>query len=154
MPIVGDNMNKDRALAIVNGLVPGTMMETLDIRYTDAGEAFLEARMPVDARHHQPMGILHGGATATLAESVASAASGLALAGTGRKPVGLDLAINHIRSVDRGEITARAEALHLGRSTHLWQIRIVDERDRLIAQAKLLIMVLDSVPGQAASDRK
>ena len=147
-------MDKEHALAIVNGLVPGTLMETLDIRYTDAGEGFLEAAMPVDARHHQPMGILHGGATAALAESVASAASGLALAGTGRKPVGLDLTINHLRSINHGEITARAEAVHLGRSTHLWQIRIVDERVRLIAQAKLLIMVLESTPDEAAPDRK
>lgn len=143
-------MDKERALAIVNGLLPGTLMETLDIRYTDAGDGFLEAVMPVDSRHHQPMGILHGGATATLAESVASAASGLALAGTGRRPVGLDLAVNHVRSVSEGQIRARAEAVHLGRSTHLWQIRIVDERDRLIAQAKLLIMVLEAAPDASA----
>lgn len=139
-------MDKERALAVVNGLLPGTLMETLGIRYTDAGEGFLEAVMPVDSRHRQPMGILHGGATATLAESVASAASGLALTGTGRNPVGLDLAVNHVRSVTGGQIKARAEAIHLGRSTHLWQIRIVDEHDRLIAQAKLLIMVLEAPP--------
>lgn len=147
-------MDKQRALAIVNGLVPGTLMETLGIRYTDAGEAFLEATMTVDSHHHQPMGILHGGATAALAESVASAASGLALADTGGKPVGLDLGINHIRSVTGGQITARAEAVHLGRSTHLWQVGIVDERGRLIAQAKLLIMVLEAGPDSAGPDRK
>lgn len=146
-------MDKEHALAIVNGLVPGTLMETLGIRYTDAGNRFLEAAMPVDSRHHQPMGILHGGATAALAESVASAASGLALAGTGRKPVGLDLGINHIRSVTNGEIKARAEAVHLGRSTQLWQIRIVDELDRLIAHAKLLVMVLESAPDAAAGEQ-
>lgn len=143
-------MDRERTLAVVNGLSPGTLMETLGIRYTDAGEGFLEAVMPVDSRHHQPMGILHGGATATLAESVASAASGLALAGTGRRPVGLDLAVNHVRSVTAGQIKARAEAVHLGRSTHLWQIRIVDERDRLVAQAKLLIMVLEAAPDASA----
>lgn len=146
-------MDKERALAVVNGLLPGTLMETLGIRYVDAGEGFLEALMPVDSRHHQPMGILHGGATAALAESVASAASGLVLSGTGRKPVGLDLSINHIRSLSGGEVRARAEAVHLGRSTHLWQIRIVDERGRLIAQAKLVIMVLETEPGAASSDR-
>lgn len=154
MPIVGENMDKERALEIVNGHVPGTMMETLGIRYTEAGEEFLEATMAVDSRHRQPMGILHGGATAALAESVASAASGLALEGSGRKPVGLDLAVNHIRSVTGGEIRARAEAVHLGRSTHLWQIRMADERGRLIAQAKLLIMVLESAPDEAALDRE
>lgn len=146
-------MDKEGALAVVNGLLPGTLMETLGIRYVDAGEGFLEALMPVDSRHHQPMGILHGGATAALAESVASAASGLVLSGTGRKPVGLDLSINHIRSLSGGEVRARAEAVHLGRSTHLWQIRIVDERGRLIAQAKLVIMVLETEPGAASSDR-
>ncbi len=154
MPTAGGNMNKEQALAIVNGLVPGTLMEMLGIRYTDVGDGFLEATMPVDSRHHQPMSILHGGATAALAESVASAASGLALTGTDRRPVGLDLSINHIRSVTSGEIKARAEALHLGRSTHLWQIRIVDQRDLLIAQAKLLIMVLGSAPDGGALERK
>lgn len=143
-------MDKERALAVVNGLSPGTLMETMGIRYTDAGEGFLEAVMPVDSRHHQPMGILHGGASATLAESVASAASGLVLTDTGRRPVGLDLAVNHVRSVSGGQIKARAEAIHLGRSTHLWQVRIVDERDRLVAQAKLLIMVLETTPEAAA----
>ncbi|HKL50055.1 MAG TPA: hotdog fold thioesterase [Wenzhouxiangellaceae bacterium] len=143
-------MDRQRALEHVNGLLPGTLMETLGIRYTDAGEGFLEAVMPVDSRHHQPMGILHGGATATLAESVASAASGLALAGTGRRPVGLDLTVNHVRSITGGQIKARAEAVHLGRSTHLWQIRIGDDRDRLVAQAKLLIMVLEAAPDTSA----
>lgn len=142
-------MEKDRALAVVNDLLAGTLMETLGIRYTDAGEGFLEATMPVDSRHHQPMGLLHGGATAALAESVASAASGLALAGTGRRAVGLDLGISHIRSVTGGVITARAEAVHLGRSTHLWQIAIVDERGRLIAQSKLALIVLDPASGTA-----
>lgn len=137
-------MDKQRKLTIVNDLSSGTLMETLGIRFTDAGDGFLEATMPVDSRHHQPMGILHGGATAALAESVASAASGLALAGTGRRAVGLDLGINHIRSISAGVVTARAEAIHTGRSTHLWQIRVVDERDRLIAQARLTMIVLDS----------
>jgi len=146
-------MDKERALTVVNGLLPGTLMETLGIRYVDAGEGFLEAVMPVDSRHHQPMGILHGGATAALAESVASAASGLVLSDTGGKPVGLDLSINHIRSLSSGEVRARAEAVHLGRSTHLWQIRIVDERGRLIAQAKLVVMVLASDPGATEPDR-
>jgi len=154
MPIKGNSMDKKDALALVNDQVAGTLMETLGIRYSDAGEGFLEAVMPVDSRHHQPMGILHGGATAALAESVASAAAGLALAGTGRKPVGLDLTVNHIRSVTGGEVTARAEAVHLGRSTHLWRIGIVDDRGRLIAQAKLLIMVLEPAADAAGPGRK
>ena len=136
-------MNNKERLERLNRMIPGTLMETLGISYTDAGEGFLEATMPVDARHLQPMRILHGGATAALAESVASAASAAELDGTGRYPVGLDLGINHIRGVSEGVLTARAEAVHLGRSTHLWQIRITDDLGRLIAMAKLTLMVLE-----------
>ena len=136
-------MNHKERLEKLNRMIPGTLMETLGISYTDAGEGLLEATMPVDARHLQPMRILHGGATAALAESVASAASAAELDGTGRYPVGLDLGINHIRGVSKGVLTARAEAVHLGRSTHLWQIRITDDLGRLIAMAKLTLMVLE-----------
>lgn len=139
---------REERLDRLNEMVPGTLMETLGIRYTDFGEGFLEATMPVDARHLQPMKILHGGATAALAESVASAASAAALHGTGRHPVGLDLGINHLRGVRGGMLTARAEAIHLGRSTHLWQIRITDEHGRLVALAKLTLMVLTPSSGQ------
>lgn len=141
-----DNTDSQHMLELVNKLSAGTLMETLGIRYTEAGEGFLKAVMPVDSRHHQPMGIVHGGATAALAESVASAASGLALIGTGRKSVGLELGINHIRSVRDGMLSARADAVHLGRSTHLWQITISDERDRLVAIARLTMMVLTPSP--------
>lgn len=136
-------MDRKERMDRFNRMIPGTLMETLGISYTDAGEGFLEATMPVDARHLQPMRILHGGATAALAESVASAASAAELQDTGRYPVGLDLGINHLRGVSGGVLTARAEAVHLGRSTHLWQIRITDDRGRLIALAKLTLMVLD-----------
>lgn len=126
-----------------------TLMNTLDIRYTEAGADFLVAEMPVDDRHRQPMGILHGGASAALAESVASAASAMVLSGSGRAAVGLELAINHLGAVHGGRVTARAEAVHLGRSTHLWQIRIHDEHDRPVALAKLTMLVLEdrSPPG-------
>ncbi|MGK7296304.1 MAG: PaaI family thioesterase [Candidatus Wenzhouxiangella sp. M2_3B_020] len=135
-------MDKQRTLDALNRLVPGTLMETLGIRYTDAGETFLEATMPVEPRHHQPMGILHGGATAALAESVGSAASGYRLSGSGRHAVGLELSINHVRGLREGEVTARADALHLGRSTHLWQITVTGGDGRLIAHAKLTMMVM------------
>jgi len=139
-------MNRQERLDQFNGMIPGTLMETLGIRYTDCGDGFLEATMPVDGRHLQPMKILHGGATAALAESVASAASAASLHGTDCAPVGLDLNINHVRGVREGLVTARAEAVHLGRSTHLWQVRITDERERLVALAKLTLMVLAPSP--------
>ena len=142
-------MDRQRTLDTLNRLVPDTLMETLGIRYTDAGETFLEATMPVDARHHQPMGLLHGGATAALAESVGSAASGFLLSGSGRHAVGLELSINHIRGLREGEVTARADALHLGRSTHLWQITITGGDGRLVANAKLTMMVMSDAGGDA-----
>ncbi len=117
-------------------------MHALGIRYTAAGPHFLEATMPVDERHHQPMGMLHGGASAALAETVASAASGMELHGTSRRPVGLELSINHVRSVRSGTVTARARALHLGGSTHVWEIRITAEDGRLVAHAKLTLLII------------
>lgn len=145
-------MNKERKKEILARLNRGnanTLMETLGMRYSDAGEDFLEARMPVGSRVHQPMGILHGGATAALAETVGSAASAMRVDLKTRSVVGLELAINHIRSIRNGEITARAEAVHLGRSTHLWSIRVRDHDDRLIALAKLTMIVLDRPPANA-----
>jgi len=136
-------MNQSTVLDRLNASSRDTLMEALGILYSAAGDEFLEATMPVESRHHQPMGILHGGATAALAESVASAASAIQLGRSGRVPVGLELSINHIRSVREGLLTARAEPIHLGRSTQLWQIRIRDPQDRLVALAKLSVMVLD-----------
>jgi uncharacterized protein (TIGR00369 family) len=136
-------MNQSTVLERLNAMNTNTLMATLGIRYSAAGDGFLEATMPVESRHHQPMGILHGGATAALAESVASAAASLRLGNSGKLPVGTELSINHLRSVRSGSITARAEPIHLGRSTQLWQIDVHDDQKRLIAVAKLSVMLLD-----------
>jgi len=142
-------MSRNDWIERLNAHRSNTLMDTLDIRYTDGGDDFLIAEMPVDERHRQPMGILHGGASAALAESVASAASAMVLSGTGRAAVGLELAINHLGAVHAGRIIARADAVHLGRSTHLWQIRVHDDAGRDVALAKLTMLVLDdrSPPG-------
>lgn len=134
--------DRERVLALLERISADTLMETLAIRYTDVGEDFLEATMPVGPNVHQPMGILHGGATAALAESVASAASGIVVHDDGGKPVGLELAINHLKAVREGVVTARATPIHLGRSTHLWQIDVRDERGERVALAKLTMIVL------------
>ena len=131
-------------IARLNAHRDHTLMDTLDIRYTESGDDFLVAEMVVDARHLQPMGILHGGASAALAESVGSAASAIALDGSGRAAVGLELAINPLGAARPGAtIVARAEAVHLGRSTHLWQIRMNDKNGRKVALAKLTMIVLE-----------
>jgi len=139
-------MDAERAttvLAKLNASNRNTLMAELEIEYTAVGDGYLEASMPVTPRVHQPMGILHGGATAALAESVGSAASAIRIDRERQGVVGTELTINHLRSSRAGRITARAEAIHLGRSTHLWDIQVRDDDDRLIAVARLRMMVLE-----------
>lgn len=137
-----DAERRQQILDRLNATNPDTLMEHIGIVYTDVGDNCLEAAMPVEPRVHQPMGILHGGATAALAESVASAASALQIDLATQYAVGMELSINHLKSLRRGRITARAEAIHLGRSTHLWDIRVRDEQKRLTAVARLSMLVL------------
>lgn len=132
-----------QVLGRLNADCAGTLMETLGIRYVDVGPDFLVATLPVGPSVHQPAGILHGGATAALAESVGSAASALRLDLERQVPVGLELSINHLKSVRSGLLSARAELVHAGRSTHLWDIRIRDQHDRAVAWARLSLMILD-----------
>lgn len=134
---------KQHILEGLNASSRNTLMAELDIFYSDVGDDFLEATMPVTPRVHQPMGLLHGGATAALAESVGSAASALRVNLKTQGVVGMELSINHLKSVTTGQVTARATLIHGGRRTHLWDIRITDQDNRLIAVSRLSMMVLD-----------
>tara|TARA_Y100000815_G_scaffold47425_1_gene38819 strand:+ start:2426 stop:2788 length:363 start_codon:yes stop_codon:yes gene_type:complete len=117
-------------------------METLDITYIDVGENFLLAKMPVTPKVHQPDGVLHGGASVALAESVGSAASYIFLDGQKFFVRGIEIAANHVRSIKEGFVYAKASILHKGRTTQLWEIRITDEEDRLISNCKLTTIAL------------
>lgn len=117
-------------------------METLGIVYTDFGEDFVEATMPVNSRVHQPAGLLHGGATAALAESLGSLGSFILVGDSAAGVVGIEINANHIRSVKEGIVTARGKLLHKGRKTHVWDIRVTDEADRLISVCRLTNMIL------------
>jgi uncharacterized protein (TIGR00369 family) len=117
-------------------------METLSIEFIDVGEDFLTAKMPVDSRVHQPMGLLHGGASVALAESVGSSATMLFLDPEKFEVRGIEISANHLKSKRAGTVFATAKILHKGRSLHLWEIRIVDENDQLISLCKLTNMVL------------
>lgn len=119
-----------------------TLMQTLEIEYVDAGDDYLVATMPVNPRVHQPMGILHGGASVALAESVGSAASLMFINPEKQEVRGIEISANHVRSKREGLVTATARILHKGASIHLWEIRIVDENDKLISLCKLTNMVL------------
>jgi uncharacterized protein (TIGR00369 family) len=134
--------NKEKFLALCNEWSKNTLMETLEIEYIDAGEDFLKAKMPVNSRVYQPMGLLHGGATVALAESVGSAASLLFINPEKQEVRGIEISANHLRSKREGTVFCTAKIIHKGASIHLWEIRIVDENDKLISLCKLSNMVL------------
>ncbi len=138
-------MTKDQILDALNASSKNTMMEFLQITYTDLDReaGWVKATMPVTPKVHQPMGLLHGGATAALAESLGSASSLLFLDPKKQAPVGVELSCNHLRSISSGKVIATAQIIHKGRSSHLWQIRVEDERGRLISMCKLLNFIKD-----------
>jgi uncharacterized protein (TIGR00369 family) len=135
-------MDKIGILQKLNSMTRNTLMETLDIRYTEIGEDYLVATMPVNEKVYQPMGILHGGATAALAESVGSTASHLFI-DTGKYEVrGIEITANHLKSKRSGQVSATAKIIHKGRTTHLWEIRITDEAGDLVSFCKLTNIIL------------
>ena len=134
--------DKEKILQYCNQISENTLMQTLNIKYTDAGEDYLVATMPVNLSVHQPMGLLHGGASVALAESVGSAASFLFVNTEHSEVRGIEISANHVKAKRDGIVTATARIVHKGKSIHLWEIRITDERDNLISLCKLTNMVL------------
>jgi len=132
---------KSLTIKQLNSTRQNTLVETLGIMITEIGDDFLSASMPVDHRTHQPMGIMHGGASVSLAETVGSIASFMAVDDE-HYCVGLDINANHIRAVRSGLVTAIARPLHRGKSTHVWEIKITDESARLVSAARLTMAVL------------
>ncbi|MDX1333558.1 MAG: PaaI family thioesterase [Robiginitalea sp.] len=133
---------KEKILGVCNQVRENTLMETLDIEYIDVGENFLTARMPVTEKVHQPDGVLHGGATVALAESVASAASYVFIDAEKFFVRGIEIAANHVRSIREGYVYARASLLHKGRTTQLWEIRVTNAAEELISLCKLTTIAL------------
>lgn len=136
------SFDKDKMLQLCNNWCKNTLMETLEIEYIDAGEDFLTAKMPVNSRVHQPVGLLHGGATVALAESVGSAASFLFINAEKQEVRGIEISANHVRSKRDGTVFCTAKIIHKGASIHLWEIKIVDEEGKLISVCKLTNMIL------------
>jgi uncharacterized protein (TIGR00369 family) len=136
-------MNVEKTLLTLNKLNKNTLMETLQIEFIDVGDDFLTAKMPVNSSVYQPYGILHGGATAALAETVGSCASALFIDTKTKIVKGIELSINHLKSKKEGTVFGTAKPIHKGRTTHLWEIRIVDENEQLISICKLTNIVLD-----------
>ena len=138
-------MTKEEILEGLNAMRSNTMLEMLELSFIDVNreEGWVKVKMPVTDKVKQPMGLLHGGASAALAESVGSASSLLYLDIEKQATVGIQLSCNHVRSVRQGHVIGTARILHKGKSTHLWQIEIRDEEDRLISHCKLTNMVID-----------
>ena len=129
--------SKEQLLAACNAICKNTLMETLAIEFIDLTEDVLTARMPVTPRVHQPDGLLHGGASVALAESIGSAAAIVFLGKENSTIRGLEISANHIKSISDGFVYAKATALHRGKTTQLWQIRIENEAAELISLVKL-----------------
>lgn len=134
--------DKEKALQMCRHFSANTLMETLEINFTDAAEGFLEATMPVTPKVHQPMGLLHGGASVALAESVGSAASIMFINPEVEEVRGIEISANHLRSKRDGTVTGTAKIIHKGRSLHLWEVKITDEEGRLVSLCKITNMVL------------
>ncbi|GAA0890251.1 hotdog fold thioesterase [Rhodanobacter soli] len=129
-------------LARLNGWSANTMMEALGIRITAVGDDWLAGSMPVDSRTHQPYGLLHGGASVALAETLGSTAAMLTLDPEKELAVGLDINANHVRGVRSGTVTGTAKALHLGRTTQVWEIRIENEEGALVCISRITMAVI------------
>ena len=137
-------------LARINDWSADTMMETLGIRVTAIGDDWLQGTMPVDHRTHQPYGLLHGGASVVLAETLGSTAAMLTVDPTKERVVGLEINANHIRGVRSGSVTGTAKMLHLGRTTQVWEIRIENEESALVCISRITMAV---VPARVVGPR-
>lgn len=137
---------QDVTLDQLNALSQGTLMEPLGIRFTELGSDYLRATMPVDARTRQPYGLLHGGASVALAETLGSSAGGLCV-GPDQGVVGIEINANHLRGVREGVVTGTARPIHVGRSTQVWEIKIEDERGRPVCVSRLTLAVIERPAG-------
>ena len=120
-----------------------TMIEHLEIRLTEVGDDFLRGEMPVDHRTHQPMGILHGGASVALAETLGSIAANMVVDRTKKACVGLEINANHLKSVRSGKVIGTARPVHIGSTTQVWSIEIRNEQEQLTCISRITMAVLD-----------
>jgi uncharacterized protein (TIGR00369 family) len=135
-------MTSQETLDKLNAMLGDTLMETLQISFSDLGEDYLTASMPVNSRVHQPMGLLHGGATVALAETVASMASFFFLGDDTKEVRGIEITANHLKSKKEGMVFATARVIHKGRTTQLWEVRVTDEADKLVSLCKMTCVIL------------
>ena len=138
MPIWRDSV----PLELLQQRSQNTLVSHLGIEFLEVGDDYLKARMPVDARTHQPARMLHGGASVALAETLASWAATFVVDREKNHCVGLEINANHVRAIGSGWVIGAARPLHLGRSTQIWEVRITDESDRLVCISRVTMAVL------------
>jgi 1,4-dihydroxy-2-naphthoyl-CoA hydrolase len=132
------------SLQEANAFNKNTLMEQLGIECIEIGDTYVVATMPVDHRTHQPMGLLHGGASAALIESIGSMGSTLLIDLSKEVPVGLEVNANHVSGIKEGFVRAVGKVVHAGKKTHLWQVDIFDgNTDRLICTGRLTVMIIE-----------
>jgi 1,4-dihydroxy-2-naphthoyl-CoA hydrolase len=127
----------------LNDHTRNTLAETIGIRMTEIGADFVRATMPVNPSTHQPMGVLHGGASVALAETVGSVAANLCVDQKAHYCLGQEINANHLRPVSSGVVTATARAYHIGKRSHVWSIEIRDEHEKLVCVSRLTMAVVD-----------
>lgn len=133
---------KELKIEEINKLSKKTLAHFLEMKFIEIGDDYLKMQMPVNEKTHQPYGLLHGGASAALAETVGSVASSLCIDTDQFICVGIEINCNHIRGVKKGMVIATARPLHIGATTHVWDIKIVDEREKLVCVSRLTVAIL------------
>ena len=130
-------------ISVLNQMREQTAVGHLGIEFVEVGEDYIAATMPVDERTRQPMGLLHGGASVLLAETLGSVASTLCIDFPRQQCVGLEINASHLRAVREGQVRGVARPMRLGRRVHVWDIRIADEQERLVCVARLTMAILE-----------
>ena len=131
----------------LNASNSNTLNALIGLQYTAIGKDFIQAELPVDQRTHQPYGRLHGGASMVLIESLGSVASYLLVADQGMVAVGIEINANHIRPVRHGYVIGTAKPLHVGRTTHVWQVQIHDQKQRLVCSGRMTTAIIPAAQG-------
>lgn len=135
--------SKKTSLEAIQKMCENTMCTHLGMKFTEIGDDYLVATMPVDHRTKQPAGLLHGGASVALAESLGSIASALCISGDAKMPVGIEINANHLKSATAGTVTGRCTAIRRGQTMHVWNIEIKNEKNELVCVSRLTVMIVD-----------
>lgn len=136
-------INPEVTIDSLNQMGQGNMVEHLGIVFTEVGKDYLCAKMPVDQRTKQPLGLLHGGASVALAETLGSVAAHHCVDNTEQYCVGLEINANHIRAMREGYVYGRAQPIHVGKKTQVWEIRITNEDNKMVCISRITLAVLD-----------